>query len=100
MPDISGYTPRPYQRFAEGGVADQPTLGVFGEAGPEAFVPLKGGAIPVKLVAKPTAANSNRPDTVININAPLVHFAAEPTRDEVRGSAFQAAQELRRLMAG
>jgi hypothetical protein len=81
--------------FAEGGIADRPTFGMFGEGGPEAFVPLRGGAIPVRF-----AANQNRPTNVVNINAPLVHFAAEPTRDEVRQSAFQAAQMLRRVATG
>lgn len=32
----------------EGGIFNQPTLGVIGEAGPEAVVPLKGGKIPVE----------------------------------------------------
>ena len=42
--------------FAEGGIADRPTFGMFGEGHPEAFVPLKGGAILVRF-----AANQNRP---------------------------------------
>lgn len=37
------------RRFAEGGMVTRPTLGLFGEAGPEAFVPLKGGRIPVSI---------------------------------------------------
>lgn len=36
--------------FADGGIVNKPTLSLSGEAGPEAFVPLKGGAIPVKLM--------------------------------------------------
>ena len=32
----------------EGGIFNQPTLGVIGEAGPEAVIPLKGGKIPVE----------------------------------------------------
>lgn len=35
--------------FADGGVVSGPTLGLFGERGPEAFVPLRGGRIPVSL---------------------------------------------------
>ena len=34
--------------FQEGGVINQPTIGLLGEAGPEAVVPLKGGKIPVE----------------------------------------------------
>lgn len=37
------------RRFEHGGIATRPTLGLFGEAGPEAFVPLKGGRIPVSI---------------------------------------------------
>jgi len=37
------------RRFADGGTVTRPTLGLFGEAGPEAFVPLKGGRIPVSI---------------------------------------------------
>jgi lambda family phage tail tape measure protein len=37
------------RKFADGGVANRPTLGLFGEAGAEAFVPLRGGKIPVAL---------------------------------------------------
>ena len=37
------------RRFAEGGVVTRPTLGLFGEAGPEAFVPLRAGRIPVEM---------------------------------------------------
>jgi Prophage tail length tape measure protein len=91
----------PLRSYQDGGIANSPQIAVFGEGSqPEAFVPLKGGAIPVKLMMDRKAANSNAPTNVININAPLIHFAAEPTRDEVRGSAFQAAQELRRVMVG
>jgi hypothetical protein len=32
----------------EGGIFNQPTLGVIGEAGPEAVIPLRGGKIPVE----------------------------------------------------
>lgn len=39
----------PIKTYARGGVADSPQLAIFGEAGEEAFVPLQGGAIPVRL---------------------------------------------------
>ena len=35
--------------FAKGGIVRSPTLALAGEAGAEAFVPLEGGAIPVKM---------------------------------------------------
>ena len=37
--------------FADGGVASQPTLGIFGEAGPEAFVPMHDGHVPLMIHA-------------------------------------------------
>jgi hypothetical protein len=40
-------TPNPMGRFAEGGISDRPAI--FGEAGPEAAVPLKHGRIPVEM---------------------------------------------------
>ena len=39
--DFSGIGGLP--RFADGGIATKPTLGIFGEAGPEALVPLSRG---------------------------------------------------------
>jgi len=42
--------PIPMRAYAGGGVAHTPQLALFGEgSGPEAFVPLKGGAIPVQM---------------------------------------------------
>lgn len=35
--------------FADGGIVNKPTLSLSGEAGPEAYVPLKGGKIPVQV---------------------------------------------------
>jgi TP901 family phage tail tape measure protein len=37
------------KKFAAGGIVTRPTLALAGEAGPEAFVPLSNGAIPVSL---------------------------------------------------
>ncbi len=135
----SGFTPQPYnpyagsttwqspyytpRQYAEGGIATSPTYGVFGEAGPEAFVPLRGGKIPVHL-AGGFPGNDNAPvatalpamltalfaviaqklDTAaqrapININAPLVQYGAEPSNDKARETAFQSGQLLRRVIA-
>lgn len=96
----SSYNFRQPQYFAGGGVADRPTLGVFGERGPEGIVPLRDGAIPVKLI-QPAGARAFGAEQKkeITINGPLITFVAEPSRDEVRETAFQAAQMLRRVMA-
>jgi hypothetical protein len=34
--------------FEEGGIVNQPTPAIIGEAGPEAVIPLKGGKIPLE----------------------------------------------------
>lgn len=81
-------------------------MGLVGEAGPEAIVPLKGGAIPARLgagfgleLARLLRERKSQSPPVININAPLVHFAAEPRTNEARESAFQAAVGLRNIIA-
>lgn len=38
----------PIHAFQSGAMVDRPTLGIFGEGGPEAVVPLKHGKIPVE----------------------------------------------------
>lgn len=45
----AGGAPMNITPFATGGVVTKPTLSLSGEAGPEAFVPLQGGRIPVSL---------------------------------------------------
>jgi hypothetical protein len=44
-----GPAPGPLNMFADGGMVSKPTLGMVGEAGPEAIIPLRGGNVPVKL---------------------------------------------------
>jgi hypothetical protein len=39
---------RPLAPLQEGGIISRPTLGLIGEGGPEAVIPLKGGKIPVE----------------------------------------------------
>ena len=53
VPGLGGHSfgpfPEPLTMFADGGMVSRPTLGMVGEAGPEAIIPLKGGNVPVKL---------------------------------------------------
>jgi len=44
-----GPKPEKMKMFADGGIVTSPTLGMIGEAGAEAIIPLKGGAVPVHL---------------------------------------------------
>lgn len=59
-------------RFAEGGVATQPTLGIFGEAGPEALIPLDqmgnvggGGGVVNVYVTNAVAGNERQVARVV-----------------------------------
>ena len=53
VPGVGGNSfgpfPGPLKMFADGGMVNRPTLGMIGEAGPEAVIPLKGGNVPVKM---------------------------------------------------
>jgi hypothetical protein len=42
---------KPLAAYQEGGLITKPTLGMIGEGGPEAVIPLKGGKIPVENMA-------------------------------------------------
>ena len=44
-----GPFPKKMKMFADGGLVQNPTLGMVGEAVPEAVIPLKGGRVPVQL---------------------------------------------------
>jgi len=56
----------PINRYAGGGVASSPQMAMFGEAGPEAFIPLKGGAVPVTIKTG-GASNDNSKNITQNI---------------------------------
>ena len=54
--------PMPLRRYAGGGVARSPQLAMYGERGPEAYVPLPDGrSIPVKVQQRSDALNRYRP---------------------------------------
>ena len=90
----------PLRSYADGGVAYSAQMAMFGEGStPEAFIPLKNGAVPVKLQRQVTSpGNDEQRPVTIQINAPLVYFQHEPTVNEVRQTAFQAGQALRRVV--
>jgi hypothetical protein len=65
----------PIHQYADGGIARSPQMAMFGEAGPEAFVPLKGGAIPVTIRGG-SASNDNSRNVTQHITQTIV--LAEP----------------------
>lgn len=65
--------PVPMKRFANGGISS--TAAIFGEAGPEAAIPLKGGKVPVELrmptMPKAAAANGSGGTSITISLAPV-----------------------------
>jgi len=71
-----------FSTMAEGGIVRRPTLGIMGEAGPEAIVPLdeynqgRGGGLTIINVVDPNFVNAQiaqDPNTVVNvINADMI----------------------------
>jgi hypothetical protein len=77
--------------YAGGGVANSPQLAVFGEgAGPEAFIPLKGGAVPVtiKMPNMPAGAASNAPTIIQQFD-----LSGAVLTDEIMNQARQAGTQ-------
>lgn len=60
----------PIRSYQGGGIARSPQVGIFGEGGEEAFVPLKGGMIPVQISGgKGKGGVTHISYTVMNIEA-------------------------------
>lgn len=85
------------RKFAEGGVANRPTLGLFGEAGAEAFVPLRGGKIPVSLTGRSTDPGLTVQFQVQAVDAGSFQSLLREQRHELAG-IVQNAIETRRGM--
>lgn len=85
------------RKFAEGGVANRPTLGLFGEAGAEAFVPLRGGKIPVSLIGRSTDPGLTVQFQVQAVDAGSFQSLLREQRHELAG-IVQNAIETRRGM--
>lgn len=64
---VPGQGPQKLKTFAGGGISNQ--AAIFGEAGPEAAIPLKGGKVPVDLRMPKVAAAPSMPNINISIDA-------------------------------
>lgn len=60
VPGLGGKSFGPFpgelKYYAEGGLVNSPTLGMIGEAGPEAVIPLRGGNVPVQITGRQSEA--------------------------------------------
>ncbi len=73
----------------EGGIVTRPTLGMIGEAGPEAVVPLRGGKVPVEGGGGDTYiiynhVQVNDPNTFTRLYGPVVKKLSEESIAEAR----------------
>lgn len=87
----------PIPAFAAGGIVRRPTLGIFGEAGPEALIPL-GSSLPQRRARQRVMrdAGLTTGGTVININI----NATQATIDDPHALADRVAYALRTRRIG
>jgi hypothetical protein len=92
---MTQYGELPLKTYQSGGVATSPQVAVYGEgSGPEAYVPLQSGKIPVEV--KEAANNNQRPIVVTNnFYGPV----SRETADQIKRTGFQNAQQMRRAIA-
>jgi hypothetical protein len=84
---ISGF--KPISAFQHGGLIDRPTLGLIGEGGPEAVVPLKSGKIPIEGGKGDTYLVQNYvqvtdPNSFVKIYGGIVKKLSEQSLDEAK----------------
>ena len=102
---MTDYGPLSLKKYDGGGIASSPQVAMFGEgSGPEAFIPLKGGAVPVSFASAipitVNVANNNSPQPQqqpILINAPITIV---DQGSGVTTAAAQAATNFQSMLAG
>ena len=82
----------PVKSYAKGGVARQPQIAVFGEAGEEAFVPLSGGKIPVSLSGGGGGGSSNVNVFISAMDGPSVRRVLTNNADMIWALVGRGAQ--------
>lgn len=88
--------PLPLRKYANGGIANSPQLAMFGEgSGPEAFIPLKNGGIPVhiRMPSIPKATALSAP--IVNVNFAIdASGAVEGTEVRIRKEILATAPHI------
>lgn len=88
----------PMRRYAEGGIARSPQMALYGERGPEAYVPLPDGRnIPVKLDQRKDALNRYRPMGATGTVAEGSDMAAAAAGATPSGSAIDVRYTVERI---
>lgn len=89
-------------RFAEGGIVNRATVAMAGEAGPEAFIPLKHGRVPVSIVGAPRvqggsyvpSGSAAGGQTVVQAPAPEVKVFVFSDPDEIYRRGFNKHRDV------
>lgn len=89
---LSAYSNAPMRALADGGVLYRPTLAVAGENGPEAFVPLRGGKIPVSV-------NGAGGSTVVNLTLNVSSWDGQDAARSVQKAMPQIVAGVQKAIA-
>jgi hypothetical protein len=88
----------PMRRYAAGGIAREPQMALYGERGPEAYVPLPDGrTIPVKMQQRNDALNRYRPIGATGTVAPDGEMAAASGGAVAAGGAIDVRYTVERI---
>ena len=100
FPEIAKQWQEDLPGFATGGIANTPQIAKIAENGPEAFVPLQNGVIPVKMMN--FNQPNNQPQTIIiNVAGKEFYADVKAIADEVRVDALRVKNApQRRLYRG
>lgn len=92
---MTGYGEMPLRKYADGGVANSPQIAMFGEgSGPEAFIPLKNGGVPVHL-------RGGQPITIDARQTIIINGSADDKAMEQFGRTnFQRQQGMMKMIGG
>jgi hypothetical protein len=88
----------PMRRYAAGGIAREPQMALYGERGPEAYVPLPDGrSIPVKMQQRSDALNRYKPMGATGTMAADGEMAAATGGTAAAGSAIDVRYTVERI---
>ena len=88
----------PMRRYAAGGIAREPQMALYGERGPEAYVPLPDGrSIPVKMQQRSDALNRYKPMGATGTMAADGEMAAATGGTAAAGSAIDVRYSVERI---
>ena len=96
---ITKFGPVSLRQYANGGIANTPQVSLFGEAGPEAYVPLPDGrSIPVTMSGTAGAAPGNNVTIQINVSNAGSTTSDKTTSGDDAGAWTQLADKVKAVV--